>query len=70
MNELKTFLKKHPHLMSYQIRLEKEMNSVPDNYRLTILAKHIAYNLEELETELKLLQLKLKTIGDINEGSA
>ena len=70
MNELKTFLEKHPHLMSYQIRLEKEMNSVPDADRLKVLAKHMVYNLQELEVEFKLLQLKLIDIGDINEGSA
>jgi hypothetical protein len=69
MNELKMFLEQHPHLMSYQIRLEKEMNSVPDADRLKVLAKHIIYNLQELEIELKLLQLKLTIIGDTNEGN-
>lgn len=69
MNELKMFLEQHPHLMSYQIRLEKEMNSVPDVDRLKVLAKHIIYNLQELEIELKLLQLKLTIIGDANEGN-
>lgn len=69
MNELKIFLEQHPHLMSYQIRLEKEMNSVPDVDRLKVLAKHIIYNLQELEIELKLLQLKLTIIGDTNEGN-
>jgi len=60
MEELKLFLKQHPHLQTLQDRLESEMNSVPDEYRLLVLAKHIAWNLEELETELKLLQILSK----------
>jgi hypothetical protein len=69
MNELKMFLEEHPHLIPYQIRLEREMNLVPDADRLKVLAKHIIYNLQELEIEFKLLQLKLTVIGDINEGN-
>lgn len=59
MNELQLFLKQNPNLQTLQNRLENEMDSVPDEYRMTILAKHIAWNLEELETELKLLQMLL-----------
>ena len=61
MYELKEFLKMHPHLQTLQNRLESEMDAVPDEYRLTVLAKHMAWNLEELETELKLLNALLLT---------
>lgn len=70
MNELKLFLEEHPHLKPYQIRLKKEMDTVPEEYRLTVLAKHIAWNMEELETELRLLQLKLTELGDNYEGNS
>jgi len=60
MKELKEFLEKHPHLQTLQNRLESEMDSVPEEYRLAILAKHMAWNLEELETELKLLNFLLR----------
>lgn len=59
MEELKLFLKQHPHLQTLQNRLEREMDSVPDEYRLAVLAKHMAWNLEELETELRLLQVSI-----------
>jgi hypothetical protein len=59
MRELKLFLEQHPHLKPYQDRLEREMNSVPEKDRLSVLAKHITWNLEELEIELRLLQAKL-----------
>ncbi len=63
MRELKLFLEKHPHLQTLQDRLEREMDSVPEEYRLTVLAKHLAWNLEELETELKLIQVLLSRAG-------
>jgi hypothetical protein len=63
MNDLKLFLERHPHLQTLQDRLEREMDSVPEEYRLTVLAKHLAWNLEELETELKLLQVILSRAG-------
>lgn len=69
MEELKLFLEQYPHLKSYQLHLKKEMDSVPEKYRMTILAKHIMWNLEELGTELELLKLKLAELGDINEGN-
>ena len=69
MEELKLFLEQHPHLKSYQIRLKKEMDSVPDEYRMAILAKHIVWNLEELGTELELLKLKLTELGGNNESN-
>ena len=59
MKELIEFLEQHPHLKSYQDRLERDMNRVPEKDRLKVLAKHIAYNMEELEIELKLLQLRI-----------
>lgn len=70
MKELELLLKQYPHLRAYQRTLEIEMDSVPEEYRLAILAKHIVWNLQELEIELKLLQLKLMDIGDINESNA
>jgi len=69
MDELKILLEQNPKLRVYQNMLEKEMNSVPEEYRLAILAKHIAWNLEELETELKMLQLKLIKLGNIHESN-
>jgi len=59
MDELKKFLEKHPHLRTFQDRLESEMDAVSNEDRLIVLAKHVAYNLEELEIELKLLTLFL-----------
>lgn len=59
MEELKLFLEKHPHLQTLQNRLESEMDAVPDEYRMLVVAKHLAWNLEELETELKLLAVLL-----------
>lgn len=70
MKELELFLKEHPHLVSYQNRLEKEMNSVSEEYRSMVLIKHILCNLNELETELKLLQLKLIDIKSKNESNS
>lgn len=59
MEELKLFLEQHPHLQALQDRLESEMDSVPDEYRLVVLAKYLVWNLEELTTELTLLQVLL-----------
>lgn len=59
MTELKLFLDQHPHLKRTQMLLEREMNQVPPEYRMMVVAKHLAWNLQELEVELKLLQLKL-----------
>ena len=61
MHELKEFLEQHPHLQALQDRLEREMDSVLPQYRLLVLAKYITWNLEELDTELKLLQLLINS---------
>lgn len=55
MEELKLFLEQHPHLQTLQNRLEREMDSVPNEYRLMVLSKYLVMNLEELEIELRLL---------------
>jgi hypothetical protein len=68
MDELKILLEQNPKLKAYQSMLEKEMDSVPEEHRLTVLAKHIAWNLEELETELIMLKLKLIELGGIYES--
>jgi len=60
MEELKLFLEQHPHLQTLQNRLEREMNSVPDEHRLMVLAKYMVINLEELEIELRLLELLVR----------
>ena len=60
MEELKLFLQEHPHLQTLQNRLEREMDSVPDKYRLMVLSKYLVMNLEELEIELKLLELLVR----------
>jgi|688.fasta_scaffold247583_2 hypothetical protein len=60
MEELKLFLQEHPHLQTLQNRLEREMDSVPDEYRLMVLAKYMVINLEELEIELRLLELLVR----------
>ena len=70
MGELELFLQQYPQLRAYQKKLEIEMNSVPEEHRTVIVAKHIAWNLQELETELKLLQLKLINIGNIDESNS
>lgn len=69
MEELKLFLEQNPHLKSYQIRLEKEMNSVSEKQRLAVLAKHIMHNLQELGIELELLNFKLSELGNKNESN-
>ena len=60
MEELKLFLQEHPHLQTLQNRLEREMDSVPEEYRLMVLAKYMVINLEELEIELRLLELLVR----------
>lgn len=60
MEELKLFLQEHPHLQTLQNRLEREMDSVPDEYRLMVLAKYMVINLEELEIELRLLEMLVR----------
>lgn len=59
MDELQKFLEEHPHLKLMQMHLESRMDSVPEEYRLVVLTKHLAWNLKELEIHLKLLQTKL-----------
>lgn len=63
MEELKLFLEQHPHLQSFQDRLENEINSVPEQYRIMVLSKYILCNLEELYTELILLRLKISELS-------
>jgi len=63
MKELKLFLEQHPHLQPIQNRLETEMNSVPDEYRMLVLMKYLAYNLDELNTELHLLRIKISQLS-------
>ena len=60
MEELKLFLQEHTHLQTLQNRLEREMDSVPEEYRLMVLAKYMVINLEELEIELRLLELLVR----------
>jgi len=60
MEELKLFLEQHPHLQTLQNRLEREMDSVPDEYRLMVLSKYLVMNLEELEIELRLLEMLVR----------
>jgi hypothetical protein len=57
---LRLFLEQNPELDLYQVRLEKEMNQVPAEHRMIVIAKHMAWNLQELETELILLQQLLQ----------
>jgi len=57
--ELNIFLLKHPHLALYQKRLEKEMDDYPDEARIMVISRHLIDNLDELSTELQLLQYKL-----------
>jgi len=60
MDELKFFLEQHPHLLEYQVRLNKAMNSVPDGYRLLVLSQYMVWNLEELNTELEILKIAIQ----------
>ncbi len=60
--ELKLFLEQHPHLMEYQVRLNKAMNSVPEEHRLLVLSQYISWNLEELNTELEMLKATIQRI--------
>lgn len=58
-DELKLFLEQNPHLMEYQVRLNKAMNSVPEEQRLLVLSQYIMWNLEELNVELEMLRRSL-----------
>ena len=60
MEELKLFLQQNPHLQKFQSRLEKEIDAVTEQYRLMVLAKYLVINLEELEIELRLLELTVR----------
>jgi hypothetical protein len=60
---LRLFLQQNPDLKPYQMRLENEMNQVPPEHRMAIVAKHMAWNLQELETELTLLQHLLQKVA-------
>ena len=60
---LRLFLQQNPELKFYQMRLENEMNQVSAEHRMAIVAKHMAWNLQELETELTLLQHLLQKVA-------
>jgi hypothetical protein len=57
--ELERFLFENPHLYPLQRKIDRILNSVPDNKRNTVMLGLILDNLDQLSTELKLLQLKL-----------
>jgi hypothetical protein len=60
--ELDDFLFENKHLIPYQARLNKAMNSVPDHLRLLVLSFYIADNIDELSTELQILATMLKKV--------
>jgi hypothetical protein len=58
--ELEEFLLKNPHLANVQRKLEKEMDQAPDQYRILVVMRRLADNLDELKTELELLKFKMR----------
>jgi hypothetical protein len=63
--ELKLFLEQNPELKPYQMCLNREMNMVEPEDRMAVIVKHMGYNLEELKTELLLLQHLLQKLKDM-----
>jgi hypothetical protein len=63
--ELKLFLEQNPELKPYQMRLNREMNMAEPDDRIKVIVKHMGYNLEELKTELLLLQHLLQKLKDM-----
>ena len=57
--DLENFLIQNPQLISYQRKLDKELSMCQEHERVNVIARHITYNLDELSTEFRLLQLKL-----------
>lgn len=60
--ELEVFLMENPKLIPFQRRLERDMNEQQGLDRLMVLSKYIKDNLDELSTELQLLQLEIAKI--------
>lgn len=60
---LRLFLQQHPELRFYQMRLENEMNKVAPEHRMAVIAKHMVWNLQELEVELTLMQHLLQKVA-------
>lgn len=57
MSELEEFLEKNPHLKLMQKKLEDELRGKSSEERMILLLRRINDNLDELVTELKLLQV-------------
>jgi hypothetical protein len=54
--DLQDFLMQNRHLVPFQVKLNTAMNKVPDHMRILVLSVFIRDNLDELSTELQLLQ--------------
>lgn len=63
VKELEEYLQTHPHLLSLQDRLSREMGSVPEDQRINVLVRYLRDNLDELTTELELLNSKLRGLN-------
>jgi hypothetical protein len=61
--ELDAFLKNNPHLMPFQHRISKKLNEVPEEMRIIALSQLLVNNLQELATELTLLQIKIEELN-------
>jgi hypothetical protein len=62
--ELEVFLMENPKLIPFQRRLERDMNEQQGLDRLAVLTRYIKDNLDELSTELRLLQLEIIKITE------
>ena len=62
-NELVAFLIKNPNMLPLQEKIEKQLNSVPEHYRVNVIARLLIDSLDEMVTELKMLQVE---IGKLN----
>jgi len=67
--ELYEFLAENPKLISFQMRIERELEKAGDDpaARMMILARLIQDNLDELGTELKLLGYEIYRFADLLE---
>lgn len=61
--ELDTFLKNNPSLIPFQRRIKKRLDEVPEEMRTIVLSQLLVDNLQELATELRLLQMKIEKIN-------
>jgi len=62
--KLEDFIKANRNMIPFQIRLSREMDEQPEENRITVILKHLINNLDELNIELQLLEMKIKELTE------